>query len=71
MGGWPEKEYLLEHDKYNLNMYSNHQGDLLGNSSDKDVHHKRIRMMETQKYLRESCYHRIECTTTTFWPHLC
>ena len=23
-------------------------------------------MMWTQKYLRESCYHRIECTATTF-----
>ena len=23
-------------------------------------------MMGTQKYLRESCYHRIECTATTF-----
>ena len=22
--------------------------------------------METQKYLRKSCYHRIECTATTF-----
>ena len=30
-----------------------------------DVHHKRIRMMGTQKYLRESCYHRIKCTTAT------
>ena len=66
MGGWLEKEYLLRRDKYSLNMYSNNQGDLSGNSSDKDVHHKRIRMMGTQKYLRESCYHRIECTTTTF-----
>ena len=23
-------------------------------------------MMGTQKYLRESCYHRIECTAATF-----
>ena len=30
-----------------------------------DVHHKRIRMMGTQKYLRESCYRRIKCTTAT------
>ena len=66
MGGWLEKEYLLRRDKYSLNMYSNNQGDLSGNSSNKDVHHKRIRMMGTHKYLRESCYHRIECTITTF-----
>ena len=64
--GWSKEEYLLEHDKYSSNMYSSNHGDLLGSSSDKDVHHKHIRMMETQKYLRGSCYHHIECTTTTF-----
>ena len=47
-------------------MYSNDQGDLPRNSSDKDVHYKRIRIMGTQKYLRKSCYHRIECTAATF-----
>ena len=66
VGGWSEEEYLLGHDKYSSNMYSSNHGDLLGSSSDKDVHHKHIRMMETQKYLRGSCYHHIECTTTTF-----
>ena len=66
MGGRSKEEYLFRHDKYNSNMYSNNQGDLLGSSNDKEVHHKRIRMMGTQKYIRESCYHRIECTTTTF-----
>ena len=39
---------------------------VLGSSNDKDVHHKRIKMMGTQKYLKESCYHRIECTVTIF-----
>ena len=66
MGGWSEEEYLLGHNKYSSNLYSNNQGDLPGSSSDKDVHHKHIRMMRTQKYLRESCYHCIECTATTF-----
>ena len=66
MRGWSEEEYLLRHDKYSPNMYSSNQGDLLGNSSDKDVHHKHIRMMGTQKYLRESYYHSIECTAATF-----
>ena len=66
MGGWSEEEYLLRHEKYSSNIYSNNQGDLPGNSSDKDVHHTPIRMMGTQKYLRKSCYHRIECTATTF-----
>ena len=66
MGGWSEEEYLIGHDKYSSNMYSSNQGDIPGSSSDKDVHHKCIRMMETQKYLRERCYHRIECTAATF-----
>ena len=66
MERWSEEEYLLRYDKYSSNMYSNNRGDLLGSSSDKDVHHKRIRMMGTQKYLRESYYHRIECTAATF-----
>ena len=66
VGGWSEEEYLLRHDKYSSNMYSNNQGDLPGSSNDKDVHHKHIRMMGTQKYLRESCYHHIECTAATF-----
>ena len=52
MGGWSEEEYLLGHDKYNLNMYSNNQGDIPGSSNDKDVYHKQIRMMRTQKYLK-------------------
>ena len=52
MGGWSEEEYLIEHDKYSSNMYSSNQGDIPRSSSDKDVHHKRIRMIGTQKYLR-------------------
>ena len=80
MGRWSEEEHLLGYDKYNSNMYSNNQGDLSGSSSDKDGHHKHIRMKKTQKYLVESCYHRIECTAATtalnalqllFWSHLC
>ena len=66
MGGWSEEEYLLGHDNYILNMYSSNHSDLPGSSSDKDVYHKRIRMTGTQKYLRESCYHRIKCIVTTF-----
>ena len=53
MGGWSEKEYLIGYDKYNSNTYSNNQGDLRGSSSDRDVHHKHTRVMETQKYLRK------------------
>ena len=61
-----EEEYLLRYDKYNSNMYSNDQSDILWSSSDRDVHHEHTRRRGTQKYLRENCYHRIECTAATF-----
>ena len=38
------------------------QGDLSGNSIDTDVNYKRTWGMEAQKYLREKCYHCIECS---------
>ena len=66
MGRWSEEEHLLKYDKYSLDMYSNNQGNLPRSSSDKDVHHERIKMKKTQKYLVESCYHRIEYITATF-----
>ena len=66
MRGWFEEEYLIVHDKYSSNMYSSNQGDLPGSSNDKHMHHKLIRMIGTQKYLRESCYYCIECTAATF-----
>ena len=47
MEEWSEEEHLLEYDKYNSNMYSNNQCDLPGSSSDKNVHHKHIKMMRT------------------------
>ena len=60
-GRWSEEEFLLGYDKYNSNMYSNNHGDLPRSSSDRDVHHELTRRRRIQKYLRESCYHRIEC----------
>ena len=66
MGRWSEEEYLLEHDKYVLNMCSNDHDDLPGSSSDKDVYYEHPRMMGPQQYLRESSNHSIECTVTTF-----
>ena len=47
-------------------MYSNYHGNLPRSSSDKDVYHKRIRMIGTWKYLWKNCYHHIECTASTF-----
>ena len=47
-------------------MYSNNQGDLPRIFIDRDMHHEHTKRRGTQKYLRESYYHRIECTATTF-----
>ena len=64
--GWSEEEYLLGHDKSSSNVYSRYHSDLPWNSSDRNVHHKHTRRRGTQKYLRESCYHYIECTVAIF-----
>ena len=66
MGGQSEEEYLLGYAKYSSNVYPNSQGDLLGSSSDRNMHHEHTRRMGTQEYLRESCYHCIECPTANF-----
>ena len=65
-GRWSEEEFLLGYDKYYLNMYFNNQGNLPRSSSDRDVHHGHTGRKGTQKYLRESYYHRIECIAATF-----
>ena len=65
-GRWSEEEFLLGYDKYSSNMYFNNQGDLPRSSNDRDVHHGHTRRRGTQKYLKESCYHRIECIAATF-----
>ena len=45
------------------------QGSVSGDSIDNDTHHESTRQREAMKYLRESCYHRIECLQLTLWPH--
>ena len=61
-----EGKDILGYNKYSSNMYSNDQSDLPRSSIDRDVHHEHTRRRGTQKYLRKSCYHRIECTLATF-----
>ena len=61
MGRQSEEEYLIGQAKYRSDIDLNDQSDLPRNSNDRDVRHKRTGKMRTQKYLRESCYHRIEC----------
>ena len=62
MGKWSEEEYLFGWAKHRLDIDPNDQSDLWGSSCDRDVCHKCTRKMRTQKYLRESCYHCIECS---------
>ena len=41
-------------------------GDVPGSSIDKDMHYERTGRMRARKYLRKSCYHRIECSAANF-----
>ena len=48
------------------------QGDVPRGPVDKDMHYERTGRMRARKYLRKSCYHRIECSvanllTTFMW----
>ena len=43
-------------------VWSTIQGNVLGDSIDKDKHHRSVGQREVLKYLRESCYHRIKCS---------
>ena len=47
-------------------MYSSNNSDSPRSSNDRYTPHKHTRKQETQKYLRESYYYRIKCTTATF-----
>ena len=42
------------------------QCDVLGSSIDEDMLYERIGQMGAEKYLRESYYHRIECSVVNF-----
>ena len=60
MGRQSKEEHPLGQAKHRSDVNPNDQSKLLGNSNDRDVHHKHTRKMRTRKYLRESTYHRIE-----------
>ena len=40
------------------------KSNVLGDSTVKDKYQEGTRQREVMKYLRESCYHHIECSTT-------
>ena len=64
MGRQSEEEYLLGQAKHKSDIDLNDQNDLPRSSNDRNMRHKRTRKMGTQKYLRKSYYHRIECSVT-------
>ena len=64
MGRQSEEEYLLGQAKHKSDIDPNDQNDLPGSSNDRNMRHKRTRKMGTQKYLRKSYYHHIECSVT-------
>ena len=63
---WSKERLLLGYDNDSSSTYSSNLSNPPKSSSNRNVSHDRVRRKETQKYLRESCYHRIKCTTATF-----
>ena len=63
---WSEERFLLGYNKDSSSTYSSNLGNPPRSSRNRNVSHERARRKETQKYLRESYYHRIKCTKITF-----
>ena len=58
----PRRNISSDKQSTDQSVYPIVQSDIPGNSTDKDVRHKRTRGIGAKKYLRESCYNRIECS---------
>ena len=65
-GMWSEERLLLRYDNDSSSTYSSNLGNPPKSSNNRNVSHEHARRKKTQKYLRESCYYRIKCTTATF-----
>ena len=61
-----KEEFFLRYDKRGSSMYSGHQSDPPRSSHDRNVPYEHTRKQEIRKYLKESFYHHIKCTVTTF-----
>ena len=61
-GDGPRRNIPLAKRSEDQNMCSIIQGDVLGSSIDKVMHYECTGGMEARKYLRENCYHCIECS---------
>ena len=62
-GGSRRKVSLAKQNR-GQKVWSAIQSNVLGNSIDKDSHHGNMGQRGAMKYLRENCYHRIECSVT-------
>ena len=60
----PRRDASLADRSRSLKLCSTFQGNIPGGSTGKDTHPEGTRQMRTMKYLRESCYHHIECSIT-------
>ena len=60
-GGSRRNAFSAEQSR-GMKVWSAIQGNVPGDSIDKDTHYESIGQMGTIKYLRESCYHHIECS---------
>ena len=62
--GGPRRNAFSAEQSRDPKVWSAIHGNIPRDSIDKDIHHEGIGQKGTMKYLRESCYHRIECSVT-------
>ena len=62
--GGPRRNASLAEQSRGQMVWSAIQSNISGDSIDKDIHHESTGQRKAMKYLRESCYHRIECSVT-------
>ena len=60
--GKPRRSVFSAERSRGQKVYSVTQDDIPGNSIDKYMHYECTGQMGAGKYLRENCYHRIECS---------
>ena len=61
-GGRPRRSISLAKQSRGQKVCYVIQSDVSGISINKDMHCERIGQIGAEKYLRESCYHRIKCS---------
>ena len=61
--GGPRRNASSAEQSRGPKVWSAIQGNVSKDSTDKDTHHEGTKQRGTLKYLRESCYYRIECST--------